>query len=119
MSKANESVTEPSSVDKASYWSIIMDEWESSHTSQQAFCTSKNISFAQFGYWRSRLGRGKKHVPSKPSKELVPVKIMHSSPMVSQGIHIKLPTGLHIAISDGCSVDTIKVTLKLLGVEQC
>ena len=101
--------------DKASYWQQVMDEWERSDLNQQAFCESKSISFARFGYWRGRLKRGKK----QPTQQMVPLKVMGANTPPSQCIQIKLPTGIQISIPDGCSEQSMQSILKLVGLQSC
>lgn len=101
--------------DKASYWSSIIDEWQSSGQSQQIFCQNKRISFAQFGYWRTRLRK----IKSSKKSGLVPVKVTAQSGAPGAAIQIRLPTGLQLSIADGCSEQTIKYVLNLMGVAPC
>ena len=102
--------------DKASYWSSVMDDWEGSNESQQKYCAKRNISFPQFGYWRSQLKRGKK----KTATAMFPVQIARTlSRIQTADIQIKLPNGIELTLPENFSEQSLSQLLRLLGVASC
>ena len=102
-------------IDKVSYWSEIMDDWENSRDPQDTFCENKGVSLSQFSYWRTRLGRRKNVTKSK----MIPLKVAEPSALMGRSLQIRLPTGVQLIIPDGCSEQTLKLVLKLTGCQSC
>lgn len=46
---------------KKRYWSSHIDGWKTSNLSQERYCKQNGISYAAFGYWRSRLLKESQH----------------------------------------------------------
>ncbi len=42
-------------IDKPTLWAAHMDAWKNSGLSQVQFCKQNNLTYAAFGYWRTRL----------------------------------------------------------------
>ena len=78
--------TEPKPV----YWQRHIDDWLKSPLHQREYCEKHNLSYARFGYWRTRLKRA-----APPKKKLVPVTITH--PSASVGVF--LPGGIRLEVS--------------------
>jgi hypothetical protein len=78
------------SAEKKAFWQQHIQTWEQGKLPQKVYCQQHNISFASFGYWRTRLKR-----LEKPAPKLVPVTltrptmVMMTLPM---GIRIEVPT---------------------------
>lgn len=45
----------PNSTDKPTLWAARMVAWKISGLSQVQFCKQNNLTYAAFGYWRTRL----------------------------------------------------------------
>lgn len=77
------------SVQKKDFWQQHIQNWSKSKLPQKVYCQQNNISFASFGYWRTRLNR-----VDKPTKKLVPVTLARPSTVVV----ITLPMGIRIDV---------------------
>ncbi len=79
------------SAQKKDFWQQHINDWSKSKLPQKVYCQQNNISFASFGYWRTRLNR-----LQTPTKKLVPVTLTRPSSMVvitlPMGIRIDVPT---------------------------
>ena len=59
-------------------WQRHIDGWLHSQLPQREYCERHNISYARFGYWRTRLKR-----TAQPKKKLLPVTIARPSSSIS------------------------------------
>ncbi|MBL1261137.1 MAG: hypothetical protein COB33_015620 [Thiotrichaceae bacterium] len=78
------------SAQKKDFWQRHIQAWEQSKLPQKAYCQQHNISYANFGYWRTRLKRLENPVP-----KLVPVTLTRPTMVImtlSMGIRIEVPT---------------------------
>jgi len=75
---------------KKDFWQHHIQAWSISKLPQKVYCQQNTISFASFGYWRTRLNR-----LQKPTKKLVPVTLTRPSAVVvitlTMGIRIDVP----------------------------
>lgn len=74
---------------KQHYWQQHIKGWQQSQCSQKAYCHENNLSFASFGYWRTRLNR-----LAQPEKKLIPVTL----PRTTGLINIYLPSGIRMEV---------------------
>jgi len=74
---------------KKDFWQQHIQAWSKSKLPQKVYCQQNNISFASFGYWRTRLNRLK-----MPTKKLVSVALARPSAVVV----ITLPMGIRIDV---------------------
>ena len=78
------------SAQKKDFWQQHIQDWSKSKLPQKVYCQQNNISFASFGYWRTRLNR-----LQKPAKKFVPVTLTRPSTVVVitllQGVRIDVP----------------------------
>jgi len=74
---------------KKDFWHQHIREWSKSKLPQKVYCQQNNISFASFGYWRTRLNR-----LQKPTNKLLPVTLTRPSAVVV----ITLPMGMRIDV---------------------
>ena len=74
---------------KKDFWQQHIHDWSKSKLSQKVYCQQNNISFASFGYWRTRLNR-----LQKPAKKWVPVTLTRPSAVVV----MTLPMGVRIDV---------------------
>jgi len=77
------------SAQKKDFWQQHIQAWEKSKLAQKVYCQQNDISFASFGYWRTRLNR-----LEKPAQKLVPVTLTRPSAVVV----ITLPMGIRIDV---------------------
>lgn len=71
-------------------WQRHIEGWQRSQLSQREYCEKKNISYARFGYWRTRLKR-----TAQPKKKLLPVAIARPS----SSITIFLTGGIRLEVA--------------------
>lgn len=74
---------------KKDFWQQHIREWSKSNLPQKVYCQQQAISFASFGYWRTRLN----HL-QKPTNKLVPVTLTRPSAVVV----ITLPLGMRMDV---------------------
>jgi len=74
---------------KKDFWQQHIQAWSKSKLPQKIYCQQNNISFASFGYWRTRLNR-----LQKPTNKLMPVSFTRPSVVVV----ITLPKGIRIDV---------------------
>lgn len=75
------------SENKPDFWQCHIEGWRQSTLSQKAYCSQQDLSFASFGYWRTRLNRK----PETRAK-FIPVKL----PKPSALVNVFLPAGLRL-----------------------
>ncbi len=88
---------------KHDFWKRHIESWRHSQLTQQAYCTQHNISFANFGYWRTRL----KRKPESGSK-LIPVRLANSSTSIS----IFLPAGIRLEVPAHVLADVLPLVCR-------
>jgi len=71
---------------KSDYWQQHIKHWHESNLSQKAYCNEQGLSFASFGYWRTRLNR-------KPvnSDKFIPANLSAAA-----SVTVRLPVGLQL-----------------------
>jgi len=74
---------------KRDFWQRHIEGWRQSKLSQKAYCTQQDLSFASFGYWRTRLN----HKTETRSK-FIPVTL----PKPSTLVNVFLPAGVRLEI---------------------
>lgn len=95
---------------KREKWKTLIAEYETSGLSQVDFCKQKELSSAQFGYYRGAL-KPKQNDPKKPSNAFVPVKINQQTN--ASEIRLTLPNGFHCTFSSDIEGSRVK---ELIGV---
>ena len=48
---------QPNNIKTAEEWGLLNSEWEKSGQPQKRFCKRRNIPYATFVYWRSKLAQ--------------------------------------------------------------
>ena len=91
------------SAQKKDFWQQHIQDWSKSKLPQKVYCRQNNISFASFGYWRTRLNR-----LQKPSKKLVPVTLARPLAVVV----ITLPMGIRIDVPADALGDILPVVVQ-------
>lgn len=105
-----ESVTEPQT--KLDYWKKLSDEWQASGLTQPEFCKQIGISYAQFGYWRTKILSS----TGKAKHNLKPVTIKPAATHANGLIQAILPNGVKLQIPHNVSEASLSLTITLLGV---
>jgi len=78
------------SENKSDFWQRHIEGWRQSKLSQKAYCSQEDLSFASFGYWRTRLSR-----KIEAGGKFIPVNL----PKGSSSITVFLPAGLRLEMS--------------------
>ena len=89
---------------KKDFWQQHIDNWSKGKLPQKAYCQENNISFASFGYWRTRLNR-----LQTPIKKLLPVTLTRPSAVVV----IALPMGMRIDVPVHALDEVLPVVLRI------
>jgi len=91
--------------DKQAHWAAHVEGWEQSELTQPNYCKQKNISYAQFGYWRTRLNRTARP-ETQPGAKFSPVKI--TAPL-SSTVNLYLPEGIRLDVPSHSLGDILPV----------
>lgn len=102
---ANEATSE----ELSAQWRGHVERWRNSGQSQQGFCKTHNLSYAQFIYWRRKFEGKAKRPRTQTASALVPVtcKVAISTP----GLTLVLPNGLELR---GLSQDNLPLAVQLV-----
>ena len=74
---------------KHDFWQRHIDGWHQSKQSKKEYCKQQNLSFASFGYWRTRLNR-----KTETRSKFISVSV----PSVSASVNVFLPIGLRLEL---------------------
>lgn len=89
---------------KRTYWQHHIERWQVSELSQKAYCIENNLSYASFGYWRTRLKRN-----AVPEKKLIPVTLSRPADSVT----IILPVGVRMEVPVHALADVLAVVCQI------
>ncbi len=90
------------SVQKKEFWQQHIQAWEKSKLPQKVYCQQNNISYANFGYWRTR-----SKCMEKPSPKLVPVTLTRPTMVM-----MTLPIGIRIEVSASALAEVLPVVVR-------
>lgn len=85
---------------KQEHWVAHIEGWQQSGLTQPDYCKQKNISYAQFGYWRTRLNR-----EVTPDRKLIPATLIQPSALAS----LYLPAGIRLDVPSHTLADILPV----------
>lgn len=88
-------------------WQVLIDEQESSGMSQSAFCKERDITLAQFSYYRGTL-----KPKNSSSGSFTPVTIKQQ--LISKDIRITLPNGFQCVFPCDLNASQIKEWVRTL-----
>lgn len=74
---------------KRSFWQKHIEDWQQSKLTQPKYCEQHNLSFAQFGYWRTQLNR-----KDTAKSKWVPVSLVKQSAIAT----LYLPKGIRLDV---------------------
>jgi hypothetical protein len=94
----------------ASYWLQQIEAWQSSGQTQQAYCTTNDLSYHRFGYWWRKFRQQSQEVQSQKGSGFVPVT--HSATSQSAGLSLAFPSGL---VLRGIAGDNLPIVYQLLS----
>jgi len=72
---------------KHDFWQRHIEGWRQSTLSQKKYCQQQDLSFASFGYWRTRLNR-----KTEAHGKFIPVNLAKAS----ASVNVFLPAGLRL-----------------------
>lgn len=91
--------------EKQRFWQGHINDWRKSQVTQKVYCEERDLSFAQFAYWRTRLNRAS----ANPGK-LVPVRVASSAPTGTATLY--LPAGVRMEIPASSLADVLPVVYR-------
>ncbi|MBN4079278.1 hypothetical protein JYT26_01420 [Beggiatoa alba] len=91
------------SENKHDFWRRHIECWSQSKLSQKAYCLQQDLSFASFGYWRTRLNR-----KTKTRNKFISVNV----PRVSASVNVFLPVGLRLEIPAHALAELLPVIVR-------
>ena len=94
----------------ASHWLQQIEAWQSSGQTQQAYCTTNDLSYHRFGYWWRKFRQQSQEVQSQKGSGFVPVT--HSTTSQSAGLSLAFPSGL---VLRGIAGDNLPIVYQLLS----
>lgn len=93
---------------KQDFWQRHINNWSQSQLTQKAYCQQNDITFASFGYWRTRLNR-----TVKTGNKLIPINL---SPR-AESIDVFLPGGLRLAVPVHTLADVLPIVYSTIGAQ--
>jgi|SRR5579872_2377596 len=97
-------------------WQSLIEEQEKSGLSQAEFCKQRNITMAQFGYYRGLL-KAKDQAKLKKPELFSPVQIKKEDTKLSGKIKIVLPNGFQCYFP--ASVDSMQIKRLMEALLSC
>lgn len=90
------------SENKHDFWQRHIEGWSQSNLSQKVYCTQQDISFASFGYWRTRLNR-----KAVARGKFIPVNVAGASSVV-----MFLPVGIRLEFPSHALAELLPVIVR-------
>lgn len=97
--------------DKVSYWRKMISDWEQSDLSQPDFCKKHDISYVQFGYWRTKFNKRQRVEPNK----FIPIKV--NTEIVTSGksiLTLNIAPHVSLTVNHEAQIDLAAKLLKAL-----
>lgn len=92
-----------SSEKKVDFWQRHIEGWRQSKLSQKAYCTQQDLSFASFGYWRTRLNQ-----KTAARGKFISVNV----PSVSASVNVFLPVGVRLEFPAHALAEVLPVIVR-------
>jgi hypothetical protein len=97
---------------KAEYWQGIVDQFQQSGQTVQAFCTERGLSVPSFYQWKRRLRDGDAVTESR----MVPVKLLPATPRDLAGtIQIVTPNGFVVRVTSSLPTEDLARLLRTVA----
>jgi hypothetical protein len=93
---------------KQDFWLQDINDWRQSRLTQKEYCKQNNVSFSNFGNWRTRLNQS-----SKTGSKLTPVSVGH--PSVSVAVY--LPRGLRLEVPGHALADALPIVYRTVQAQ--
>ncbi len=91
------------SENKYDFWQRHIEGWQQSKLSQKAYCRQQDLSFASFGYWRTRLNR-----KAETRSKFIPVKLAAGA----SSVVVFLPVGLRLEFPAHALAEVLPVIVR-------
>ena len=88
---------------KRDFWQQHMEGWCQGKQSQKEYCKQQDLSFASFGYWRTRLNR-----QTETRSKFISVNV----PNVSASVNVFLPIGLRLELPAHALAELLPVIVR-------
>lgn len=96
---------------KAEYWQGIVDQFQQSGQTVQAFCTDKGLSVPSFYQWKRRL----RDADGVTASGIVPVKLLPSATDLAGAIQIVTPNGFVVRVNSSLSTEALARLLRTVA----
>lgn len=83
----------------------LIEEWENSNESREAFCHRHNLQLSTFSYWRSRYIKSK----VRPATSFVELQ-----PNLGEDLEIIYPNGVKIRLTGNSPLSQIQALIRLV-----
>lgn len=87
----------------------LMEQWEDSTSTQQAFCSAHNLSLATFSYWRTRYLRRQAEPVSAP-----PTGFVELHPECSGELEVIYPNGVRVRVGEKLPLSDLRALIQLV-----
>lgn len=84
----------------------IIEQWESSQESREAFCQSHNLPVSTFSYWRTKYAKAKEQ-PREPG-------FVQLKPRISDNLEVIYPNGVRVKVPQGSSLADLRALIQLV-----
>lgn len=84
----------------------IIEQWESSQESREAFCQSHNLSVSTFSYWRTKYAKAKKQAGEPGFVQL--------QACMSDNLEVIYPNGVRVKVPQGSSLADLRALIQLV-----
>jgi len=91
-------------------WKALIDEWQQSGKTRKEFCLEKNITIANFGYWRTKINKIEN---SKPQENNTFIRCKLSSSHL-KGFSLEWPEGMKLRLPENMNINEIAALIKAL-----
>jgi len=111
--------------DRRSYWRSLIEQWQESGETQEAFCESRGVAVASLRWWKWKLGSeddvaGRRHEAPAPGPAFVPVRIVERDKGSGGGtggacFELLLPGRLRLRVPRDFEAESLARLLEVLG----
>jgi len=115
--------------DRRSYWRSLIEQWQESGETQEAFCESRGVAVASLRWWKWKLGsegaiegssRRRRHEAPAPGPAFVPVRIVERDKSSGGGtggacFELLLPGRFRVRVPGDFEAESLARLLEVLG----
>ena len=119
-----------SMAERRELWAKLIERWQASGLTQQAYCESESVSYATFKRWRVRLGKEQGlgeaavcfvpvSVRGKPTPTARRVSALGGGRSLLQGVEVRLASGRSLVLSGALEEAELGRLIRLLEGLPC